>query len=167
MSRSVEREFTAFVAERGHALLRVAYALTGEQHAAQDLVQDALAKAFARWRHIDGDAEPYVRRVIYHDHVSSWRKVRRREVPVPVVPERAGVEEVDASTALRVQLRAALRALPPRQRAVLVLRFLEDRSVEETAQVLGCRAGTVGSQTSRALARLRELVPELDWEAVR
>lgn len=168
MEQSVEREFTAFVAERSHALVRVAYTLTGDQRAAEDLVQGALAKAYARWSRIDGDAEPYVRRIIYHDQVSGWRRLgRQREVPMAAVPERAAPRRHDHDTTLRLVLREALLALPPRQRAVLVLRYLEDHTVEETAAVLGCRPGTVASQASRALAKLRVLVgdPGLPAEA--
>jgi len=165
-----EREFTEFVSQRTHALLRVAYALTGDQHAAEDLLQSALAKAFTRWSRIRGEAEPYVKRILYHDHVSVWRRRRiRPEALYGAVPEPgaahaitlAAVDSID-DTPLRLLLRDALLLLPPRQRAVLVLRYLEDLSTEQTAQVLGCRAGTVASQASRALARLRELVPEMD-----
>jgi RNA polymerase sigma-70 factor (sigma-E family) len=166
-----DREFTEFVTQRTQALLRVAYALTGDQHAAEDLLQSALAKAFTRWSRIRGEAEPYVKRILYHDHVSGWRRRRiRPEALYGAVPEpgaahaatvAAAVDGI-ADTPLRLLLRDALLALPPRQRAVLVLRYLEDLSTEQTAQVLGCRAGTVASQASRALARLRELVPELD-----
>ncbi|MGC4894266.1 SigE family RNA polymerase sigma factor [Micromonospora sp. DT31] len=155
----VDGEFTAFVNERGAALLRVAYALAGNQHAAEDLLQNALAKAYARWPRIRGDAEPYVKRILYHDQVSGWRRGRRAEVPVADLPERPTPGE---DSDLRLLLRDALRALPPRQRAVLTLRYLEDLSVEETARLLGCRAGTVASQSAKALARLRQLVPALD-----
>lgn len=160
MGRAEDQDFTAFVAERGAALLRIAYALTGDRHAAEDLVQSALAKAYARWDRIQGEAEPYVRRVLYNEQVSRWRwSGRRPEIVSATVPERP-VTASDETTTLRVMLRDALRRLPPRQRAVLVLRYLEDLSVEQTAQVLGCRAGTVASQTSRALDRLRQLVPD-------
>jgi len=156
-------EFTAFVNERGAALLRVAYALAGNQHAAEDLLQNALAKAYARWPRIRGDAEPYVKRILYHDQVSGWRRrSRRAEVPVAELPDRAAVGDSGDATDLRLLLREALRALPPRQRAVLTLRYLEDLSVEQTAALLGCRAGTVASQSAKALARLRQLVPGLD-----
>ncbi|MFI5936128.1 SigE family RNA polymerase sigma factor [Actinoplanes sp. NPDC051494] len=159
----VEQEFTTFVAERSHALIRVAYALTGDQRAAEDLVQGALAKAYARWPRISGDAEPYVRRIIYNDRASNWRRRgRQAELSVAEPPERAAPDRHDDDIALRLALRQALLTLPPRQRAVLVLRFLEDRTVEETAEVLGCRPGTVASQSSRALAKLRDLVPALD-----
>lgn len=166
MGRTSEREFTAFVHERGEALLRVACALTGDRHSAEDLLQNALAKAYARWPRIRGDAEPYVRRILYHDQVSNWRRWgRRREVPIAELPERydPGTHH-DHDTAVRLLLRDALRQLPPRQRAVLVLRYLEDMSVEQTAEALGCRPGTVASQASRALAKLRELVPEFAAE---
>jgi len=160
VGRTEDQDFTAFVAERGASLLRIAYALTGDRHAAEDLVQSALAKAYARWSRIHGDAEPYVRRVLYHEQVSRWRwSGRRPEVMYASVPDRP-VTGPDEHTALRMMLRDALRQLPPRQRAVLVLRYLEDLSVEQTAQILGCRTGTVASQASRALERLRKLVPD-------
>ncbi|MBY8873589.1 SigE family RNA polymerase sigma factor [Micromonospora sp. PLK6-60] len=163
MAEVVDGEFTAFVHERGDALLRVAYALAGSQHGAEDLLQNALAKAYARWPRIRGDAEPYVKRILYHDQVSRWRlRSHRAEVPVAVLPERAVQRDLGQDSDLRLLLRDALRRLPPRQRAVLILRYLEDMSVEETAAALGCRAGTVASQASRALAKLRELVPALD-----
>ncbi|MFI7574442.1 SigE family RNA polymerase sigma factor [Micromonospora sp. NPDC049497] len=163
MTEGTDREFTSFVNERGGALLRVAYALTGNQHGAEDLLQSALAKAYARWTRIRGDAEPYVRRILYHDQVSGWRRrARRPEVPVAVLPERAGVRDSGQDADLRLLLRDAMRALPPRQRAVLTLRYLEDLSVEQTAALLGCHTGTVASQTSKALSRLRELVPAFD-----
>ncbi len=160
----VEREFTEFVAARSHALLPAAYALTGGQHADEDLVQGALAKAYVHWREIRGDAEPYVRRTMYHDSVSRWRRPHRRaETTVAAPPERA-LPPHDLE--LRVVLREALLALPPRQRAVLVLRYLEDLSVDETAQVLGCRRGTVASQTNRALSKLRETIPDLQYTSI-
>jgi RNA polymerase sigma-70 factor (sigma-E family) len=163
VAESPEASFTAFVADRAHALLRTAYALTGDRHAAEDLVQNALAKAYARWRRIDGEPEPYVRRMIYNDFVSAWRRGRRHpEISVAEPPERSGPARLESDTALRMLLRDALLALPPRQRAVLILRYFEDLSLEETAAVLSCSQGTVASQTSRALAKLRESVPQLD-----
>ncbi len=163
MGQSVEQEFTAFVAERAPALVRAAYALTGDQRAAEDLVQGALAKAYARWSRIGGDAEAYVRRIVYNDRITGWRRHgRHREVSMGELPDRPSGRDLDRDATLRLVLRDALLLLPARQRAVLVLRYLEDRSVEETADVLGCRPGTVASQASRALAKLRELVPDLD-----
>jgi RNA polymerase sigma-70 factor (sigma-E family) len=160
---AVEREFTDFVIQRTHGLLRIAYALTGDQHVAEDLVQAALAKAFSRWTRIRGEAEPYVKRIIYNDTVSRWRRpAYRAEITMPVPPDLRSASDRTDDSNLRMVLRDALLALPPRQRAVLVLRFLEDMTVEQTAAVLGCRPGTVLSQSSRALAKLRDLVPHLD-----
>ncbi|MEU8239297.1 SigE family RNA polymerase sigma factor [Actinoplanes missouriensis] len=159
MKQSLEDEFTAFVAERGQALLRIAHAMTGDREAAQDLVQGALAKAYSRWPRIHGDAEAYVRKILYNDRISAWRKAgNRNEVSVADVPERMSAARHDDDVAERLALREALLSLPARQRAVLVMRYLEDRSVEETAEALGCRPGTVVSQASRALAKLRDLV---------
>jgi RNA polymerase sigma-70 factor (sigma-E family) len=156
-------EFTAFVVARTPALLRTAYALTGDQHAAEDLVQTAFAKAYARWRRIAYEPEPYVRRIIYHDFVSAWRSRRRRsEVTVAEPPDQPARLEFADDSALRMLLRHALDTLPPRQRAVIILRYLEDLSVAETAAVLGCREGTVVSQASRALAKLRQAVPHAE-----
>ncbi|MBU2663566.1 SigE family RNA polymerase sigma factor [Actinoplanes bogorensis] len=155
MKDSLEAEFTAFVAERGQSLLRIAHALTGDARAAEDLVQGALAKAYAKWPRIHADdAEAYVRRILYNDRISGWRRAsRRREVSMAEMPE---MPQHQPDVAERLALRQALLTLPDRQRAVVVLRYLEDRSVEETAQVLGCSPGTVASQASRALAKLRE-----------
>lgn len=163
MKESLEAEFTAFVAERGQVLVRIAHALTGERAAAEDLVQGALAKAYARWPRIHGDAEAYVRKIIYNDRASSWRRPgRQREVFVAEPPDRAHASRPDQEVTNRLAVREALLSLPARQRAVLVLRYLEDRTVEETAEVLGCRPGTVASQASRALAKLRGLVGDVD-----
>lgn len=163
MKESLEAEFTMFVAGRGQALLRIAYALSGDRQAAEDLVQGALGKAYAKWPRIHGDAEAYVRRIIYNDRASSWRRPgRHREVSVAELPDRPAAAGPELEVADRLALREALLSLPPRQRAVLVLRYLEDRSVEETADALGCRPGTVASQASRGLATLRTLVADID-----
>lgn len=161
MDASAEREFTEFVAARSMALLRVAVALTGDRHRAEDLVQVALGKLAGRWHKVD-DPEGYTRRVIYHDYVSWWRRRSvRGEVLGASVPERPEADRaVDADR--RIDLRSALRLLGPRQRAVLVLRYFEDLPEAAVADVLGCSVGTVRSQAHRALARLRTLVPELD-----
>jgi len=159
MDTAEEHEFTEFVAARGQALLRVAYALTGEQHAAEDLVQTALAKAMLRWHRIRGDAEPYLRKIMYHEHISWWRRRwRRAETLVSDLPERGAGTDFATETNARLHIRAALNTLPPRQRAVIVLRYLEDLSTEQVADLLGCSPGTVGSQASRALATLRKAI---------
>jgi RNA polymerase sigma-70 factor (sigma-E family) len=157
-----DHEFTAFVTDRSRALLRSAYALTGDQYAAEDLVQTALAKVYARWARLSDDPEHYVRKIIYHDFVSIWRRRRRRgEVVLAEPPERSAPDDLHGSE-LRLVLGEALDTLPPRQRAVIVLRYLEDYSLLQTAAVLGCSTGTVASQANRALAKLRELIPAID-----
>lgn len=152
------RGFEEFVAARRPALLRTAYLLTGQHQDAEDLVQVALVKAVPRWRRIADDPEPYVRRILVNENVSRWRSRRWREVHTDRVPERAADQRgQDAS----ITLRAALARLAPRQRAVVVLRYYEDRTERETAELLGIGVGTVKSQARDALARLRELVPDL------
>lgn len=149
--------FADYVASRGHALTRMAYLLTGDHAAAEDLVQAALASAFARWRRIEAMQSPdaYVRRMIVNQHVSWWRRHRREQlraaVPDVAVPDFAGGQAVAEA------VRAAVRALPRRQRAALVLRYYEDLPDAEVAAVLGCSPGTVRSQLTRALAALRRV----------
>lgn len=162
--RETEREaFSEFVAASSPRLFRVAMALTGRHHAAEDLLQGALARTYARWRHVRGDPEAYVRRAMYRAQVSVWQRRRRHaEVPLESVLEPPDHRDDIRATDHRLALRAALLRLGPRQRAVLVARVLEDLSEEETAALLGCSPGTVASQLHRALARLREIAPELD-----
>lgn len=161
MDPNSEAEFLRFVANSSPALLRAAYALTGQQQAAEDLVQTAFERVALRWR---GLAEPYAyaRRIMYHEHISWWRRLRRREVPVAQHDDKAAPGDLSGDVALRDDLRVALDRLGPRQRAVLVLRYLEDRSVGEVAELLGCSPGTVRSQASRALLRLRDLTISSD-----
>ena len=145
--------FDAFVHARLPALLRFAYALTGDPHTAADLVQDALERSGMRWNRIErqGDPEGYVRRAILNGRISRWRK-HRRETLVDCVPERLTSYEVPSRDD---QLWQLLATLPPRQRAVLVLRYYEDMSEMQIAATLGCSPGTVKSQSSKALAKLR------------
>ena len=159
----VDAEFEEFVRVRTPALLRTAYLLTGDQHAAEDLVQAALERTAARWRRIDrsGGPEAYVRTVMYRLQVDRWRRRRRVvEAVTDAPPETAGGDDYRAAD-LRLALRTALARLTPKQRAVLVLRFYDDLGEARTAEVLGCAPGTVKSQTSLALRRLRESSPEL------
>lgn len=150
--------FEEYVAARRAALLRTAYLLTGQHADAEDLVQVALVKAVPRWARIADDPEPYVRRILVNENVSRWRARRWREVHTDTLPERpAAGGDRDAALVLR----DALAQLAPRQRAVIVLRYFEDLTERETADVLGVRIGTVKSQARDALARLRVLVPEL------
>jgi RNA polymerase sigma-70 factor (sigma-E family) len=161
-----QRSFEAYVRQRGQALFRIAYLLTGDHHHAQDLVQQALLKVVGRWRRLaaDGDPDAYVRRVLYNEHVVSWRRSKRNvlesgsEPPAGAEPAVAdGTDDVVTALALR----RALARLAPRQRAVIVLRYFEDLTEVQTAEVLGIRVGTVKSQTRDALARLREATPDL------
>jgi len=153
--------FDAFVAARTPALLRTAYLLTGDQHLAEDLVQTVLAKVSLRWSRITpGAEEAYVRRAMYHEQVSVWRRRRVAETASETMPDR-GVEDGTAAVDARLALRQALARLGRRQRAVLVLRYFEDMTETQAAEMLGCSVGTVKSQTSKALARLRASAPEL------
>ncbi len=160
MDARAETEFRNFVDARSLALLQAAYALTGDQHQAEDAVQTALAKLATRWHKVD-DPEAYVRRTLYHDQVSRWRRrAKIREHSVELAPDR-GISDPSVHVDRRLDVREALAKLGPRQRAVLVLRFLEDLPERDVAEVLGCSVGTVRSQTARALARLRVLAPHL------
>jgi RNA polymerase sigma-70 factor (sigma-E family) len=151
--------FSELVATRSPALLRTAYLVVGDRQLAQDLLQEALVKAYAAWPRLrDGTkAEAYVRRTMVMTAIS-WRRRRSfHERPVEVVPDGW---EADPAELLAVHddVWAQVRGLPPRQRAVLVLRFYEDLSYAETAELLGCSVGTVASQVSEALGKLRERV---------
>ena len=154
-------DFHEFVVQRSPALSRIAYLLTADHHLAEDLLQASLAKAYPHWRRIrQGDPERYVRRVMYRQHISWWRRRRPAERLEPRPPEPAGADPAEA-TALRLTLAAALRGLTPRQRALLVLRFYEDLSEARVADLLGCTIGTVKRHGHDGLQRLRELAPEL------
>ena len=158
-----EDEFDSFVRSRTHALLRSAYLLTGDQQLAEDLVQSTLTRTHQAWHrltHTD-NAESYARRTMYHLQVSWWRRRRVAEVLPERLPDRPAGEDHAGAVSLRLALRAALLQLSPRQRAVLVLRFFEDRTEAEVADLLSISVGTVKSQTAKALARLRSIAPEL------
>jgi len=146
---------------RSAALFRTALLLTGQDRAeAEDLLQGALERAYRRWGRIcrAGDPERYVRRILANASTDRWRRLRRRpERELP--PDAAGLVESDhaADVVERDFLLRALAGLPPRQRAVLVLRYFCDLPEAEIADALGCSAGTVKSQASRGLARLRAI----------
>ena len=149
--------FDGFVHARGPALARTAYLLTGDHHLAEDLVQAALVQAAKHWERIHTSPEAYVRRAMYHQNISWWR--RRKVVETPLVSHDGAVTSADAD--LRLTLDQALARLTPKQRTVLVLRFYEDLTEVETARALGISVGTVKSTNRQALARLRALAPEL------
>lgn len=159
---TAEETFTAWAAARQHALLRTAYLLTGDLHKAEDLLQDALTKVAQRWRRLsDGNPEGYARTILVRTNVSWWRGIRREQV-VGELPETedAGAGN-DDSIEHRVVMARALAKLPPRQRAVLVLRYYDDLTERQTADVLGVSVGTVKSQAHAALRKLRAESPEL------
>lgn len=147
--------FDAFVRARLPDLLRFGRALTGSPEGGADLVQDALERTMLAWSRVEkqGDPEGYVRRIMVNRNISIWRKFGR-EHPTDVVYER-GVEDQHFDT----DLWRALQGLPPRQRAVIALRYYEDMSEADIARTLGCSVGTVKSQASKAMAKLREMVP--------
>ncbi|MGC5028362.1 SigE family RNA polymerase sigma factor [Micromonospora sp. DT229] len=153
--------FHEFVVQRSPALSRTAYLLTGDHQLAEDLLQTALASSYRHWRRIhDGDPEAYVRRVMYHQQVSWWRRRRPSERLESQPPEVAKDDHSEA-TALRLSVVAALRQLTPRQRAVVVLRFYEDLTEAQVAAALGCSVGTVKRHSHDAVRRLRAIAPEL------
>jgi RNA polymerase sigma-70 factor (sigma-E family) len=149
--------FVDFVVARGPALHRTAVLLTRHQQAAEDLVQIALAKAWASWDRVDGNHEAYVRAIIVNEFASSWRRRWRGELPTADLPTRFEPvgEDLGDSASTRQGLLAALATLPARQRAVVVLRFFHDYTEAATAQAMGTSVGTVKSQTFKALAALR------------
>jgi RNA polymerase sigma-70 factor (sigma-E family) len=160
------RGFREFVLARRSSLSRTAYLLTGDHGVAEDLLQASLARTAEHWHRIaDGDPEAYLRRVMVNERTSRWRR-RRYVVEVPTSTESLtalatpGSDSADA-VVRRATLAAALAQLPPRQRAVIVLRYFDDLTEAQTADVLGCAIGTVKSQTHLALARLRALAPTL------
>ncbi|MGY2081334.1 SigE family RNA polymerase sigma factor [Modestobacter sp. SYSU DS0657] len=148
--------FEDFVSREQAALLRLAVLLAGDRGHAEDLVQTALLKSYRRWGRITraGDPTAYVRRVLVTSH-TSWRRRRSTtEQVVEQLPDRAAPPTPDDDE----ELRTALRALPPRMRTAVVLRFYADLSEQQTAEAMGCSASTVNTQTTRGLARLRELL---------
>ena len=147
--------FDVFVEARSGRLLGTSYLLTRDWGTAEDLLQTVLAKAWFAWGRIETDPEAYVRRALVTTYTSWWRRKWRAEVPSEVLPETASTRDATGEVDERDAVWAALGRLAPRQQAVLVLRFYEDMTEAEAAAVLGCSVGTVKSQTSRALERLR------------
>ena len=160
--------FEEYVVARGPALARLAYALTGDRHRAEDLVQDTLERVCLRWRRVSAADQPdaYVRKMLVNQHLSWWRRKRNREVAVPAVTE-APVPDPSTAVDDRDQIWKLLAELPNRQRAVLALRFYADLDDAGIAELLGCSPGTVRSHASRALALLRERLQNNSVEVVR
>lgn len=158
MARTQEHdaEFDAFVHGERARLLRLAYLVCGDRHQAEDVVQNALSQVYSRWTSIsgqDGHAR-YVHRAVVNAAIDDRRRPWRREYPTGLLPDRATPPE----DGLTLQVVEALAALPRRQRAVVVLRYVEDLDVESTAELLGISTGTVKSQAARGLNALRALL---------
>ncbi len=166
--RDLEREFEEFVAAVSPRLHRAAYAITRDHHHAEDAVQAALGKAYARWKRVvkTDHPEAYVRRMVVNE-VLSWRRRRSSsERPSERTPETA-VAGHEAAYAESDAVWQALGRLAPRQRAVIVLRYYEQLSEAEIAEALGVRPGTVKSQASAAMGHLRALLADTTLEGER
>jgi RNA polymerase sigma-70 factor (sigma-E family) len=158
-----DEAFRGFVAARGHALLRTAYLLTGDQQLAEDLVQTALEKTVRHWGSIraSGAIESYVRRTMYREQVSLWRRPRVTEQSTAMPPEPRPSDAQSDQVEDRLVLREALMRLGRRQRTVLVLRYFEDLTEQQVADALGISLGTVKSTAHKGLARLRQACGDL------
>lgn len=165
---AAEREFLEFMAVRQGRLFRVALLLAGDHQRAEDLLQTTLVKLAQNWPRVRRAQHPdaYVRRVMYHEQISWWR--RRAAQPVETdepPPDRAAPGDLADRAALRLSVAAALRELPVRQRTALVLRFFEDLPERDVAAIMHCGVGTVRTHIARALSRLRERCPDLAMPA--
>jgi len=150
--------FEAFVHQHHVSLYRTALLLSGDPHAADDLVQTALIRVYSRWPQLrDQEPAAYARRVVVNAHHDVWRRTGRRESPVadPPQPESTSVPGTSGRVVDRDALLQALRSLTPRERRVVVLRFIYDLPEADTARELGMRVGTVKSTTNRAIGKLR------------
>ncbi|MEV6005649.1 SigE family RNA polymerase sigma factor [Streptomyces sp. NPDC051976] len=158
-------QFTAYVRTKGPTLLRTARSLTPNPSDAEDLLQTALTKTYLAWDRIEDHraVDGYVRRTLVNTRTSQWRKRKVDEFTTDEVPEPAGTSGPDLveQQAQRDALLRAVGRLPPRQRAMVVLRYYEDMSEVQTAEALGVSVGTVKSAVSRALGKLRD-DPELE-----
>ncbi len=150
-------DFDEFVRTSSTRLLRTAYMLGGDRHAAEDLVQEVLEQMYGRWRRIDGHPEAYARRALVNRSTNRWRR-RGRRPEVPLAHHDVAEPDHSDGVAVREAVMAALRSLPPRQRATVVLRYLDDLPVHEVAAALGCSDGTVKSNASSGLDRLRKVL---------
>jgi RNA polymerase sigma-70 factor (sigma-E family) len=147
-------DFDEFVVARSSGLLRTAYLLTHDHALAEDLLQTALTKAWFAWSRIESNHEAYVRRILVTTYASWWRRKWNGEHATDDVPDRGTADPAGAADDSH-DLWRAMENLPRRMRAVLVLRYFEDLTEAQTADLLGISVGTVKSQTSKALAKLR------------
>ena len=156
-----DADFSAYMHARQASLMRTAYLLTGDRHTAEDLVQTAFAKLYLSWDKVreQGSIDGYVRRILVNENNSLWRRAwKRRELASDTLPDRPHHDEYDAGVGR--ELWDLVQTLPRKARAVVVLRYYEELSEAETAEILGISVGTVKSQASRALATLRERAPQ-------
>jgi RNA polymerase sigma-70 factor (sigma-E family) len=157
----LDAEFIAFVRRRGDHHLRTALLLTGDWHAAEDLVQAALVKLYRVWRRLDTTEDPdaYLRRILVNTHRSWWRSRWRRELPVDSLPEHPVLADGADRQAVASVVRQALVALPSRQRTALVQRYFEDLPEAEVAEIMGCGVGSVKTHVHRGVRAMRRLLP--------
>ena len=156
-----DADFTAYLQARQGRLLRTAYLLTGDQHQAEDLLQTSLAKLYLAWDRVREreSVDAYVRRIMVNENNSLWRRGwKKREFSTDDLPEGAPVRD-EYDEGLGAAVWAVVQTLPRKARAVVVLRYYEQLTEAETAEILGISVGTVKSQTSRALAALRQRTP--------
>jgi RNA polymerase sigma-70 factor (sigma-E family) len=157
--------FEEYVLVRGPALIRLARLLVDDVHRAEDLVQDALVRAFPRWSEILRTDQPdlYMRRILINLNASWWRRGASRELPVDLRDDvRPGPADHGAQAAERLALWERVRALPPRQRAVIVLRYYEDLDDSRIGEILGCSRASVRTHAMRALAAMRIQLNEVE-----
>jgi RNA polymerase sigma-70 factor (sigma-E family) len=155
--KTSEEDFGEFVAAVSLPLLRTARLLTGDWHLGQDLLQTTLTKVYLHWGQVDSSGSPltYTRKMMVNTYCTWYRRRWRHELPHGALPDTPDREDPAEAVAATDVLERALLSLPRRQRAVLILRFYEDLSVEQTAAILDCPPGTVTSLAARALTRLR------------
>jgi RNA polymerase sigma-70 factor (sigma-E family) len=156
LSAAREAAFVELGSSMRPGLQRLAYSITLDTALAEDIVQETLLQCFVNWERVEKAEQPraYVRKIC---HRTAWRAMRRQSL---ILPSAQPESLQDDSSEDRIVLQLALKRLPPKQRAVLVLRFLEDLSVRDTAYIMSCDSGTVKSQTSKALGKLRDFFPQ-------
>ena len=158
-----DRDYVEFVEAASGSLRRTAYLVCGDWHRADDVVQDAFYKLYLSWAKVDrlGNPLAYARRVVVNAALDIGRRPWRREVPTEQLPDLGTQKDPAGAHADRDEMLAALARLGPRQRACVVLRYYEDLSIEQTAEILDCSPGTVKSQTARALDSLRHAMNQV------
>jgi RNA polymerase sigma-70 factor (sigma-E family) len=166
MRHGHDDDFSAFVVDHERQLLSTAFLLTGDRGHAEDLLQTALAKAYRHWSRVRDADHPlaYVRKLMVNTHIGWRRRLMSTEQVLAVIPDRAG-DDPQAAHAIKDEVRQALAGLSPRVRAVLVLRYFDDLTEPQTADILGCSISTVNTHASRGLAALRKVLTPDDHPA--